>query len=112
MTGPPPSIPEQIAALNKRVQRIEDAVTAKGIKFIDKRENWDWMPAAKVMDYVYELVGIRFKWRNVYNWIHLGLIGRRGKKVYLKYETASFRCWFVRKLWVREFLDKIRKGTI
>ena len=112
MSKPPKSIPQQIAKLEHRMQRIEDAITAKGIKFIDKREEWDWMPASKAMDYVYKLVGIRYKWRNVYNWIHLGLIGRRGRKVHLKYELLTPGHWWTRKLWVREFLDKIRKGTI
>lgn len=112
MTGPPPSIPARINKLEKRMQRIEDAITAKGIKFIDKREEYDWIPASRVMDYVYELIGVRRKWRNVYNWIHLGLIGRRGRKVHLKYDTLTDTYWYVRKLWVREFLDKIRKGTV
>ncbi len=112
MTGPPKSIPERLDKLDKRMQRIEDAVTAKGIKFIDKREDYDWILAPEVVDYVYELIGIKRKWRNVYNWIHLGLCGNRGKRVYLKYGTFTDGKFFVRKLWVREFLDKVRKGTV
>ncbi len=108
----PSSIPERLDKLDKRMQRIEDAITAKGIKFIDKREEYDWMPAAKAMDYVYDLVGVRYKWRNVYNWIHLGLIGRRGRKVHLKYDYLTPEHMWTRKLWIRTFLDQIRKGSI
>lgn len=113
MTNRPPSIPERLDKLDRRMQRIEDAITAKGIKFINKREDYDWIPASKAMDYVFELIGIRRKWRNVYNWIHLGLVGNKGKRVYLRCSTLTDASSFwVRKLWVRDFLDKIRKGSV
>lgn len=108
MTGPPPSIPKQIEALNKRMQRIEDAITAKGIKFVKKNENYDYMPLREVMDYVFELVGVkRSHWREVYYWIDPGLYNKRGKRIKLKYDKHTFRRWFTRKLWVRQFLEKL-----
>lgn len=92
--------------------RIEDAVTARGIKFVRKNESHDWMPASGVMDYIYKLIGVRRKWRNVYNWIHLGLAGNNDKRVYLKFSTLTDGKYFVRKVWVRNFLDAVRRGTI
>ena len=113
MSKPPPSIPARLNILDKRMRRIEDAITAKGIKFVDRREEYDYIPATKVMDYVHDLVRIRRNWRNVYNWIRKGLVDRNGKRVYLRCD-ALIRGggFYVRKLWVREFLDKIRKGSI
>lgn len=107
MTSPPPSIPAKIQRLEDRMQRIEDAITAKGIKFIDTRKNYDWMPVSEVMNYVYEIKNIRRKWRTAYHWIHLGLRGKHGKRVYLKYETFTFRMWYTRKLWVNQFLEEL-----
>lgn len=112
MSGPPPSIPQRLDALDKRMQRIEDAITAKGIKFIDKREDYDWLMASEVTEYVYELIGIRRTWRIVYTWIKLGLMGNKGKRVYLQYDTFTDGKFFVRKLWVRQFIDRIRKGSV
>ncbi len=110
--GPPPSNPERLDKLDKRMQRIEDAITAKGIKFIKKNEDYDWLLAPEVMEYVYELISIRRNWRNVYCWIHLGLMGSKGKRVYLKYSTFTDGKFFVRKLWIRQFLDAVRKGSV
>ncbi len=108
MTGPPPSIPECLNKLEHRMQRIEDAITAKGIKFVDKRKEYDWIPVAKVMDYVFEVTGVkRTHWRGVYYWISPGLVGKHGKRVKLKYETITFRRWYTREKWVRDFLGEL-----
>ncbi len=109
MTNRPRSIPEQIKALSKRMQRIEDAITAKGIKFVKKNENYDYMPLSKVMDYVFELTGVkRSHWREVYYWVDPGLYNKRGRRVKLKYDRHTFRKWFTRKQWVRDFLEAIK----
>jgi hypothetical protein len=92
------------------MQHIEDAVTAKGIKFIKKNRSYDWLAGPKVVDYVFELTGVQRNWRTVYYWMHRGLLGSDGKKVYLRYIARGKKKFMVRKLWVREFLDNIRKG--
>ncbi len=109
MVNRPLSIPERIDKLDKRMQRIEDAVTAKGIKFIKKSENYDYMPLMKVMDYVFEITGVkRTHWRGVYYWVDPGLLNSRGKRIRLKYDKHTFRKWFTRKQWVRDFLEAIK----
>ncbi len=112
MSERPLSIPERLDKLDKRMQRIEDAITAKGIKFIKKNEDYDWLLAPEVAEYVFELIGIKRTWRIVYNWINLGLMGAKGKRVYLEYSTFTDGKFFVRKLWVRKFLDKVRRGSV
>lgn len=112
MTNRPLSIPERLDKLDKRMQRIEDAITAKGIKFIKKDEDYDWLLAPEVVEYVYELIGIRRGWRTVYNWINLGLVGGSGRRVFLRYNTFTDGKYFIRKLWVRQFLDAVRKGNV
>lgn len=108
----PLSIPKQLDKLDKRMQRIEDAITAKGIKFVDVKKEYDWIPASKVMDYVYELIGIQRNRRQVYKWIHSGLIDSQGKRIRLECKAIIAGKFLVRKLWVRTFLDKMEKEVI